>query len=476
MPDDCLRIQLCLVSHTNAGKTTLARTLLGADIGEVRDAAHVTQDAESHVLLAADGDELILWDTPGFGDSARLAKRLALAGNPVGWFLTEVWDRVRDRAFWLSQRALQAARDHADVVLYLVNAAEDPHDAGYVAPEMQILQWLDKPVLVLLNQMGPPRPAAQEQAEAARWARHLQPYGVVRGVLPLDAFARSWMHERALFDAIRDCLPAASQPAYARLTAAWDKRNLDRFRQSMALLAGQLAEAARDSEPVDEGSAVKAVLGLGRTAAHAARERAMNALGTRLAASGSRTAARLLALHGLHGSAAERLDRRLRDRYAISAPVSVGQAGLLGAIASGAATGASADLLAGGLTLGSGMLLGALAGAASFAGAAFAINKARGTERATMRLNDEFLQTLVVASLLRYRAIIHFGRGRGDYVEGETPEFWRRETEQAVAARAAAFARIWERMRAQPQDPAEPDAPRDDLARLLEDLFPLSAR
>ena len=36
-------VSLSLVSHTNAGKTTLARTLLGRDIGEVRDAPHVTE-------------------------------------------------------------------------------------------------------------------------------------------------------------------------------------------------------------------------------------------------------------------------------------------------------------------------------------------------------------------------------------------------------------------------------------------------
>jgi 50S ribosomal subunit-associated GTPase HflX len=29
-------VTLSLVSHTNAGKTTLARTLLGRDVGEVR--------------------------------------------------------------------------------------------------------------------------------------------------------------------------------------------------------------------------------------------------------------------------------------------------------------------------------------------------------------------------------------------------------------------------------------------------------
>ena len=39
MSNDPMRIHLSLVSHTNIGKTTLARTLLGRDIGEVADRA-----------------------------------------------------------------------------------------------------------------------------------------------------------------------------------------------------------------------------------------------------------------------------------------------------------------------------------------------------------------------------------------------------------------------------------------------------
>ena len=54
-------IQLALLSHTNVGKTTLARTLLRKDIGAVMDRAHVTEVAESHVLMRTDaGDELVL--------------------------------------------------------------------------------------------------------------------------------------------------------------------------------------------------------------------------------------------------------------------------------------------------------------------------------------------------------------------------------------------------------------------------------
>ena len=45
-------IQFVLISHTYNGKTTLARTLTGIDVGEVRDAAHVTVLSESHTLLA----------------------------------------------------------------------------------------------------------------------------------------------------------------------------------------------------------------------------------------------------------------------------------------------------------------------------------------------------------------------------------------------------------------------------------------
>ena len=44
-------VRISLVSHTNAGKTTLARTLLGRDVGEVRDAPHVTEFADAHVLV-----------------------------------------------------------------------------------------------------------------------------------------------------------------------------------------------------------------------------------------------------------------------------------------------------------------------------------------------------------------------------------------------------------------------------------------
>ena len=468
MSDVPVQIQFALISHTNNGKTTLARTLVGVDVGEVRDAAHVTVAAEAHTLMQSpQGDSLQLWDTPGFGDSVRLMRRLAMSGNPIGWFLREVFDRYRDKPFWLSQQALRTARDSADVVLYLVNSAEHPRDAGYLPPEMKILEWLGKPVVVLLNQLGPPRPAPEEHAEQARWKEHLDQYPMVRQVLALDAFARCWVHESVFYEALGKLLDESKQAGYARLLAVWRAGNEERFSQSMRATAELLATAARDSEPVATEeksllqSAMKAV-GLAKTADQQRQEKAMTMLVDRLNVRIGEATRTLLVLHKLDPGAASKVNARVRDNFKVRAPVDKAQAGLLGAVVSGAATGLSADLMAGGMTFGAGALLGGVVGALTLAGAAWGFNASTDRNRTTMTFADEFLQTLLASSVLRYLAVAHFGRGRGNFVEGEAPAFWQAEVEAAVALQTGALDGVWEALR--------DDASGKDAAVLLETI------
>ena len=206
---DKATVNLSLVSHTNAGKTTLLRTLIRRDVGEVADRAHVTASAEGHVLMeTADGDVLRLWDTPGFGDSMRLLKRLRMSANPIGWFLTQVWDRYTDRAFFNSQIAMRSVRESSDVVLYLVNAAEDPASAAYVEIELSILDWIGKPVLVLLNQMGAPRQRELEAAEELAWRGLVATHARTAGPVAMDAFARCWVQEDRLLGTVAEILAA----------------------------------------------------------------------------------------------------------------------------------------------------------------------------------------------------------------------------------------------------------------------------
>jgi len=440
-------IALSLISHTNAGKTTLARTLLGRDVGEVRDAAHVTTEASVHPLIdTAEGDALVLWDTPGFGNSARLAARLSQQGNPIGWFLAQVWDRFRDRAFWLTQQAVRNVRERADIVLYLVNASESPADAGYLAHELAVLDWTGKPVIALLNQMGPPRAPAEEAVEAARWRDALARWPQVQRVIALDAFARCWVQELTLFDAVAKALPAAKQPAFARLAGAWKTRRTAQFDAAMAALAPVIAEAACDRVVLPPDPLLAKLgrsLGMARAPADRAATVAERAMAARVEAGLRAATDRLLALHELRGRAAADVLARVRGGIQRNAPMDEAKSAVMGGLVTGALTGLTADLATGGLTLGGGMLAGAVLGALGGAGVARGLNVANNRTDVTLTWSVPFLDALVVDAVLRYLAVAHYGRGRGDWHEGEYAPFWRDAATAAVAAHAPALAAIW---------------------------------
>jgi 50S ribosome-binding GTPase len=470
-------IALVLVSHTNAGKTTLARTLLQRDVGEVRDAPHVTEFAEDHLLWRSDaGDALRLWDTPGLGDSVRLVRRLRQQGNPVGWFLSEVWDRWRDRAFWASQQALRHVREHGDVVLYLVNAAESPQAAGYVAPEMELLAWTGKPVVVLLNQLGAPGVAAQEAADIEAWRRHLPAQARVAELLPMDAFARCWVQESTLLRAVESVLEGDRRAAMVRLRAAWARARLATFEQSMAAIARSVARLADARQPLASssgvGDAVKRLAGVLRPLLGATARPgdpalpAQSALAAALDDEVRAGTAELIALHGLEGRSQGEILSRVAAQFERRERVHEGRAALFGGMLSGALAGLKADIASGGLTLGGGLIAGGLLGALGGAGLARGINVMRGGGTPWVGWSADAMGPIVESALLRYLAVAHFGRGRGEWAEGEAPAHWHAVVAAALAPRQAALQALWA------SRGARFDAP-DDSARLAAALQPL---
>jgi len=338
------------------------------------------------------------------------------------------------------------------VVLYLVNSAELPQDAGYLPAEMKILAWLGKPVVVLLNQLGPPRPAVEEQAELRRWQEHLAQFGIVREVLALDAFARCWVHERVFYEAVGELIAPDKRDAYARLLDVWRANNQTRFAAAMRVIADQLGAAARDSEVVatDEKGFLRTAMsavGLAQSADQQRQEKAMAVLVGRLEQAIGESTRELLRLHQLDPGNALKINARVRDNFKVRAPVDKAQAGLWGAVVSGAATGLSADLMAGGLTFGAGALLGGVVGALTMAGAAWGFNATTDRNRTSMSFADDFLRTLLTGSVLRYLAVAHFGRGRGNFVEGEAPAFWQVAVEAAVVRHDGELAGLWPALR-----------------------------
>ncbi|RMH18137.1 MAG: DUF3482 domain-containing protein [Acidobacteria bacterium] len=432
-------VTLSLASHTNVGKTTLARTLLRRDVGEVLDQAHVTELSEAYDLIEADGAVLRLYDTPGFGDSARLLKRLVREKNRLLWFLQQTWDRFTDRPLWCSQQAMLTVRDATDVVLYLVNAAEDPAEAGYVAPELELLSWVGRPVLLILNQVGDG--AADRTAVARRraaWQRHVEGFEVVKGVLDLDAFNRCWVQEGILFEAVVPLLPPAQRQDMERLARAWEARNRRIFDRTVRQLARYLAGAAADRVILPEPRPGRAE-----------KQAAMEELGGRLVRATEALMAELLAAHGLEGTPPAEVERAV-DAFVVAGEETLTpeRGALWGGIVSGALSGLAADALSGGLSLGGGLIAGAILGALGGAGLARGYQLARGDESPEIRWSSTFLDRLASQTLLRYLAVAHYGRGRGAFQVFEEPERWRMAVAAARAAAGDAWLATWRRLTA----------------------------
>ncbi len=448
------QIALSLISHTNIGKTTLARTLLRKEIGLVADRAHVTLENQKYTVLETEaGESLQLWDTPGFPNCQKILSRLQGAKNPILRILTEVWDRFRDRPSWCAQQAVLNVQHEADVVLYLVNATEEPNMAGYIASELQLLEWIGKPVIILLNQIGPPKDREEQQRLEQPWKDYFARYGFVRAVHSLDAFSRCWVQEGILFETIQSLLPPDDRQLMTRLFVAWKHTNLTVFHAAMQQWAMLVSTAARarvmtkgDGSPM-ERQKQQAVDGLLR--------RLVNEVGA--------TTKAVIALHGLEGDAVGIIQARMehvevqRSSRGLDETTLGGTAigGIGGALTSGAYAGLHLDAAAGGVSMGLFTVAGAVVGGVlGFLGGEAWAERRVGNTPTPVTWSDEYLDLLVQDVIVRYLAIAHFGRGQGQYVsDPENPRFWVEKVKTLVARQQATLHEQWTGLRAQDSKP-----------------------
>jgi len=427
-------ITLSLISHTNIGKTALARTLLRKDVGQVLDQAHVTLQNEQFILLETpDGLQLKLWDTPGFGNSHKLLKRLQGRSNPIRWMVSQVWDRLADKPFWCSQQAIRNVHDEADIVLYLVNATEDPAMAGYLQPELDLLTWLNKPVIMLLNQTGLTDPD-QEHRLKARWKQEWSSQAVIHDVMSLDAFTRCWVQEGLLWDRIVRALPEDRQPIMVKLSNAWREQQLDMLHRSMNRIAQMLVETAQDRETLPQkvaGQSTKTLV-----------TRTVQAMDQRLAHRIAAMSTQLIELHGLSGDTAHTIQSRLEDVTVPGERKPWEEESFWSGLVSGAAAGFASDVATGGLSHGFFTIGGAILGA--LGGTAYAKNQDE-SNFSTISWVPDFLDRQTRDALLRYLAVTHCGRGRGDYSDPrEFPLFWQQETERILKQKKETLHSHWE--------------------------------
>ena len=188
--------------------------------------------------------------------------------------------------------------------------------------------------LPILVQLGAPREAQFEDAEVQRWREHLAAQAQVRAVLPLDAFARCWVQEYTLLQAIADALSGERRQRMQRLGQAWLALRRETFDAAMQALAHSLARIAGAQAVLAEPAGLRArlrqvgaALGMG-TAGETSQAVAQQELAQAMDAEVRTSTAQLIALHGLDGQAQGEILQRLATHYELRLRLSEGNKNL----------------------------------------------------------------------------------------------------------------------------------------------------
>ncbi len=476
MPQE--EVVLSLISHTNVGKTALARTLLRKDVGEVADSAHVTTIPEAHTLIeSSSGAVAKLWDTPGFGANlGKLAKRLRSSKNPIGWVLHQVWDRTQDKSLWCSQEAIRHVQKETDVVLYLIDGSQDAEQLPFVELELEVIAWIGKPTLVLLNQTGDAPPQETQKIEQT-WRKKLGNLSHIVGVTTLDAFTRCWTQEHLLLEKATRILDGEKRKTARELTEALSERNLRPFRESCAVIAQFLIETASDQEQLKPQPLTQKLKNLiTKNRNDAALKEVQTRMHERVAKRTAETVNHLIELQGLAGETASELAKASQENFQVKRELEEPLAAIIGGAASGLIGGIAADLVAHGLTFGTGALAGMLLGGATSYSLAKGYNLTQSGSNSVRWTFSQFSMQLQVMLLL-YLAISHYGRGRGIWQDPtRTPQLWESTIRDLIAQSEKDWQRLWKKLDLSKNESAEKKPKllgivKSDVQSLLEEAF-----
>ena len=245
MSEPALRI--AIVGHTNAGKTSLLRTLpRQVDFGQVSNRPGTTRHAEA-IDLRLDGQVAVRFiDTPGLEDSVALLDFLGtLEGDSrperVRAFLRGPEARA---AFEQEAKVLRTLLEQADAAMLVIDTRE-PVLPKYRA-EIETLTWCARPVMPVLNFV---RDAASRRGD---WHRALEESNLHARV-EFDVVAPFHGAERALYGDLATLLPARRQQL-AGIVDALALQERERRQAACRVVAAGLIDVAamRRALPADD--------------------------------------------------------------------------------------------------------------------------------------------------------------------------------------------------------------------------------
>lgn len=388
-------IHIAVVGHTNAGKTSLLRTLTRrGSFGEVSDRPGTTRHVEAVDLMLDGAPAVRFFDTPGLEDSVALLDHLnALDDSP-----TRV-DRVRaflagpeaERAFEQEAKVLRQMIE-VDAAFYVIDCRE-PVLPKFRA-EMEILASCGKPVMPVLNFVRDPR-ARQDE-----WEASLSDAGL-HALARFDAVAPFIGSEQQLYRDLSTLL-RNRQAALRTIVERLEAERVDRREVAWRAIASMLIDI----------TAMRDTIARAELEQPQRRQQFVGAFRQRVIARVRAGVDGLLEIYAFRKDEADLavmpwLDGRWDDDLFNPEVLRDASVRLGTGAAIGATVGVVADIALAGLSLGTGAALGAAVGGALSQGAGHAgrmlANKVLG--RVDLSLEDEVIQIVAERMLGLLRAL-----------------------------------------------------------------------
>lgn len=231
-------IKLAVLGHTNAGKTSLLRTLTrDRSFGEVSIHPATTRHVETISMKLETGLAIEFKDTPGFEDSMGLLNILhdqepdPRITGPIR--LNHFLNTNEARTDFVQEAKALRQLMSSDLTVYVADATEPV--SGKYTDEFVILNWSGKPCLVVLNFVA----GAAHQEE---WREALRNAGL-HNVVEFDTVVYKAADEKRLLQQLALLLPAAEKHIQLLLELRSNERR-QQIDSAAVLIAETLVECA----------------------------------------------------------------------------------------------------------------------------------------------------------------------------------------------------------------------------------------
>lgn len=244
---------LAVVGHTNTGKTSLVRTLLHqAQFGRVDDRAGTTTTVTGEPLYVNHQAVMTLYDSPGLENAPALFDWLEIhAGTQRHRGPARVQTLLDDAdacARFDQESQVLGLVLGSDIALYVCDARE-PVLEKY-RDELSILGLCGRPIVVVLNFV------VSAHSQETLWREGLAELGH-HHIIAFDAMVRNPVNERRLFEHIRS-LSDAFVPTIDLWLGKREREEADRLGAGLCAIGQLLVEVSaiqwviERSEPIDE--------------------------------------------------------------------------------------------------------------------------------------------------------------------------------------------------------------------------------